>query len=233
MAEMQLRVTPGLEWRTPTSAATDLIRRVEHDEAFALDVVDWVLQKLPLIFKHESREDRTNAARRLNFVLELAGSAWEVHTVEGVHGLSRRAVGPVVDAIEAVRSDADRAGAHLSDAWIRAMGRNPDPTGAYREAVRAVEAAAKPILSPNDKLFTLGKGIAAIRSKPAKWTFALGTPEQVADMCSVLWKSQFDRHGTDDEFVPLSVSQTEADAAIYLAITLVRWFSGGAFRVSA
>jgi hypothetical protein len=138
-----------------------------------------------------------------------------VGTTGGTQALTRRALGPAVVAIERVASDAERSGAHLTDAWIRVAGRSPDPTDAYREAVRAVEAAAKPVPGPKNSLFTLGKGIAPVRAKPEKWTFDLGTPERVADMCAVLWNSQFDRHGTSDESVPLNVSQHEADAAVY------------------
>jgi hypothetical protein len=51
-------------------------------------------------------------------------------------------------------------------------------------------------------------------------------------MCKLIWKSQFDRHGTDDESVPLNASPQEADAALHLAITLVRYFAGGLFKLA-
>jgi hypothetical protein len=74
---------------------------------------------------------------------------------------------------------------------------------------------------------TLGKVIAAIRAAPDKWTFVLGTDATpLADMAALIWRSQFDRHGTDDASVPLNVSQREADAAVHIAIALVRIFAG-------
>lgn len=115
----------------------------------------------------------------------------------------------------------------MTTAWNRLEGRNPDPSGAYREAIRAIECVAKPVITPNDSLATLGKMIGAMRSNPKKWTFVLGTDAgPVADMAALVWKSQLDRHGTDDESVPLNVSQEEADAAVHVSIALVRIFAG-------
>lgn len=46
-------------------------------------------------------------------------------------------------------------------------------------------------------------------------------------MLAMIWQSQFDRHGTHDESVPLSVSQEQADAAVHISLALVRLFAGG------
>ena len=47
-------------------------------------------------------------------------------------------------------------------------------------------------------------------------------------MTRLLWKTQHDRHGSDDEETPLHVAQGKAEAAVHLAITLVQWFRSGA-----
>ena len=109
------------------------------------------------------------------------------------------------------------------------MGRNPDPSRAYNEAIRAVEVVAAPVVIPDDPKATLGKIIKAMEDKPSKWTVDLveATPEQVTGMAAMIWQAQFDRHGTDDEDVPLNVSQEQADAAVHVAIALVRLFAGG------
>ena len=109
------------------------------------------------------------------------------------------------------------------------MGRSPDPSSAYREAIRAVEVVAGPVVKPGDSKATLGTIISALRDKPSKWTVDLekASPEQVTEMLAMLWQSQFDRHGTDDESVPLNVSQEQADAAVHIAIALTRMFAGG------
>jgi hypothetical protein len=42
-----------------------------------------------------------------------------------------------------------------------------------------------------------------------------------------VWKGQLDRHGTDDEAIPLHVSSAEADSAFSACLNLVRQFAGG------
>jgi hypothetical protein len=113
------------------------------------------------------------------------------------------------------------------------FGRQPDPSDGYRQAVKAVESVAQPVVIPNDSKATLGKVIAAMREKPAKWSVLLdsGAAEKrildVVGMMDLLWRGQHDRHGTSDEKIPAEVSQAEAEAAVHLAITLVQWFRTG------
>jgi hypothetical protein len=110
------------------------------------------------------------------------------------------------------------------------MGRDPDPSTAYRESIRAVEVVAKPIVSPENNRATLGTVIRDMKAKPEKWVVRLdnSSTEQVIAMCELLWKGQTDRHGSDDPEVPLNVSQEEADSAFYIALALVRLFASGA-----
>ena len=122
---------------------------------------------------------------------------------------------------------------YLRKAWGAAYGRNPQPDTAYRDAVRAVEAAAIPVVRPSRSPPTLGLVIAEIRDHPKHFATRLNPSpplepiEAVRQMLSLLWKSQWDRHGVDDD-VPLTVSQQEAEDALALAVTLVRWFDTGA-----
>jgi hypothetical protein len=115
-------------------------------------------------------------------------------------------------------------------AWNKIAGRQPDPSGAYREAVRAVEAAAKPVVLPDAARATLGTMIAAMRDKPEKWTTSLGSVDDVRNMMQLLWTNQSDRHGTDDEDAPMNVTPEEADGAVHLALTLTRFFAAGQVR---
>lgn len=78
--------------------------------------------------------------------------------------------------------------------------------------------------------------IGALRDAPDKWEFAMapkgGQPvDMVRTAMSLLWTAQLDRHGTDDESVPLSVSAAEAEAAVHLAVTLVNWCRGDSLRM--
>ena len=133
----------------------------------------------------------------------------------------------------------DRPADYLKGAWHKAWGRDPDPSGAYREAVRAVEAAYAPIVSPKNELATLGTIIRDIRNKPSKFSVRLQAdePEQnvgrLLSTLELLWKSQLDRHGSPDEEVPLNVSLEEAQDAVALATTLVHLAQQGGFTASA
>jgi hypothetical protein len=53
-------------------------------------------------------------------------------------------------------AESGRAGDLLSNAWRSVYGRHPDASSGYRYAVRAVEAAADPVVSPNNASATLG-----------------------------------------------------------------------------
>lgn len=57
--------------------------------------------------------------------------------------------------------------------------------------------------------------------------FELGRMTIVVDLMSALWDNQL-RHG--DEAAPMSETQEATDAAVHLALTLVRWFTSGAVK---
>jgi hypothetical protein len=224
---MRLRVTQPLNFSTFTSAADDLLGRMDRDPEFALDVIDYLLGHLPRATEGEGNPYAL--AAELNAAL-AGGSAWEVAEVgRGTYSLQRRAVGPVREVI-AELPPSSRARQHLTTAWNRLVGRSPDASTAYREAIRAVEAVAKPVVLPTNDRATLGTMIAAMRDKPEKWATTLGTVEDVRRTMELVWTSQLDRHGTDDESVPLHVTQDQADAAVHLCIALVRLFAGGHVR---
>jgi hypothetical protein len=61
----------------------------------------------------------------------------------------------------------------------RLAGRNPDESTAYREAIRAVEAAAKPVIIPKNDKATLGQMIAALRDNGDKWATTIGTSDDI------------------------------------------------------
>lgn len=223
--QLRFRLTPPLDFSTPVDAMNDLLDRVQRDQEFGLDVVDYTLHHLYEILGDYQYAD--TAAWDFDATLTKGGSAWEVTTrSEWVsYGLTRRAIGPVREVVLGLEP-ATRAHQHLVTSWNKLSGRNPDPSGSYRESVRAIEAAAKPIVLPDARRATLGTMIAALRDKPEKWRFVLGDVERVRDMCAAVWTSQLDRHGTDDESVPLNVSQEQADAAFHMALALVRIFAG-------
>ncbi|MFJ4469184.1 hypothetical protein ACIP2X_17055 [Streptomyces sp. NPDC089424] len=189
----------------------------ENEEAF-LGAVDLALSDL-------NPDDK--ACNALEHELEEATSAWRVGLVAGKPGLVERIDPTVQLAAETTGTLDARAGRLLADAWKHAFSMNRDPSAAYRYAVRAVEAAAAPVISPKDSIPTLGKMITAFRDKPEKWNFAFkvdsaADPKQVLlGMMQILWTNEYTRHVDPDIQAPLHVSQAEAESAVVLALTLV------------
>jgi len=223
--QLGFRLDPPLTGSGEWDLLNDLQRRMRQSDEFSLDVIDWMLHH----WQHFGADPYVREwAGELNDMLHQGGSAWEVTQGNGGgYRLSRRAVGPVVEVLEDTATHATRAHAHMEAAWSKLTGRNPDPSGAYREAVRAVEAVAKPIILPASGRATLGQMIAAMKDKPDKWAATIGTVDDVRSQMEAVWRGQLDRHGTDDETVPLNVSPAQADAAFSACLNLVRLFAGG------
>jgi hypothetical protein len=227
--ELAIRFDPPLPRSGPRDAAIAIVQRLNEDSPEAIDVLDFLLGRLR---EHNPFLVWDDSAARLKQILDTGGSVWEVAVDEGErYRLRRRLVGPVTEAIDEVGSVSERAGDHLREARAQLLGVHSDPSAAYQSAVAAVEVAAKPVVSPKNQDTTLGTIRRDMRAKPEKWEFELGADVQIViDMISTLWENQR-RHG--DEEAPLSETQEQADAAVHLAITLVRWFTSGAIRRTA
>jgi hypothetical protein len=74
--------------------------------------------------------------------LARGGSIWQATA----HGLERRVDPTVTAAFESATGTGDVASAELTEAWIRAYGRDPDPSDAWDHAIKAVEAILIPIV---------------------------------------------------------------------------------------
>lgn len=230
--DMAVRFDPPLPWPDDEKAARSILRRFDDDSPEAIDILDFLLSRLPRRFSWQMQDDR---ASELKHILDSGSSVWDVTVGEeaedgALYQLTRRVPGPAVEAIEQVGSVSARAGRHLNEAWTHLLGTHPDPSAAYQSAVSAVEVAAKPVVSPNQRLTSLGTIRGDMRANPEEWAFELGDVRVVIDVLSALWEGQR-RHG--DEDAPLSETQEQADAAVHLALTLVRWFTSGAIRRDA
>ena len=218
--EIRTRIQAALhrEMRDPVSDLSD-------DDC--LDVIDSVLREEDIC--------RPADVEYLEARLSQGRSAWRATS----QGLERR-VDPTLQAIVASGFETEtRPTQHLRDAWHKAWGYNPDASGAYHEAVRAIEAAYAPIALPRDPGATLGKIIAALRDKPAKFAVRLSDPRSEESVGSVratlelLWTSQSDRHGTANEDIPMNVTLEQAQDAVVLATTLVHLAQQGGFTANA
>lgn len=187
----------------------------------ALDAIDCLLAYFARAYDKDALEE----------ILLASNSMWKVKAspFPGVNWqLVRRVPAVVAEALNNL-SAGERAQEHLSRSWSRLMGLHPDPGYAYKQAVMAIEAAARPVVTPTDEKATLGKMIRALRDNPDRWrvTLPTATGANVANLCSMVWSSQLDRHGTDDPDAPLEASQAEAEAAFFAAVTLVQYFGNG------
>ena len=63
----------------------------------------------------------------------------------------------------------------------------------------------------------LGKVRGALRAEPQRWSSAIGSVPELADMIDVLWTDQLDRHGTDDETIPLTVSAEASEGRRFIS----------------
>lgn len=178
------------------------------------------------------------AAGKLEQILTDSGSELRLNRNE--HRLERRVDETVANAANnAAHAGANDSRSHLSAAWAAAYGLTPEPDTSYRESVRAVEAVACPLVLPAASAAskaTLGTVIGELRNNSAHlWEFVLptssGVPQDVSrlvEMLEMLWQGQVSRHGGGAN--SRKQSQSEAEAAVHLAATLVQWFSSGAVR---
>jgi hypothetical protein len=199
-----------------------------------LDVVDGVL----FIRNHDEEHSSWERARKeakaianesaesLQKILRLGGSLWRV----GGDHLEARVDDNVREAVEVAKKEsaATSASTHLGNAWRACYGRNPNPGVAYSEAIKAVEAAAAPVISPKDLKATLGTMLRQLRPNAAQWRFAIPPHDidPVINAIATLWNGQTDRHGGNLPTTP--ITPDAAQAGVLLTATLVHWFATGA-----
>lgn len=180
-----------------------------------------------------SLQKSSHVADELELILEESGSMWKVGERVSRFGLVRRVPEAVQNALDETIATSGHAGQRLAEAWGAAYGVSPDPSRAYALAVKAVEDAAIPVVSPNDTSATLGKINAQIRNT-GDWRLPLQREDDHAptsitllSMMKMLWAGQADRHGGHHD-PDLVITQEAAEVAVMAAATLVQWFTSGA-----
>ena len=181
----------------------DLLARCGEDQEFALDVLDYTLFHLG---DSATTPSLTHARSRLgkhSFLVGRRGASNQSPAMPARSGWPEERLAPfpmrcssVLRRPEPIPTSSGHGTGVLAE---------PGSFWSYREAVRAVEAAAKPVVLPQNDRATLGTMIAALRDKPDKWETRIGTIDDVRRQMELLWTNQLDRHGTDDETVPLQV----------------------------
>ncbi|HEY6310538.1 MAG TPA: hypothetical protein VIY52_06975 [Streptosporangiaceae bacterium] len=194
-----------------------------NDDAF-LTAVDLYL----------SRNPDVDSIKAVQIILEDSSSKWRIGQINSRTGLVERVDETVQRAADELIRKGERPGKLLAEAWQHAFAMQRNPSSAYRCAVRAVEVAAAPVLTPRDPQPSLGKMITAFRDGMRKWRFAFTVDSAVdpksvlLQMMQLLWTNDYARHVNADPAVPLNVGQEEAESAVILALTLINWFTSGA-----
>lgn len=246
LVERRLRVE--LDWsRAEQAAINTLLAAMDVAEDLYLDVLQMAIDNMHLGYSVQTRHEafaeleriltESGMAVRLDVRREPTGKDWHGRPMyREIVTLQRRTSEGAASAVYAVSEQASEPGKHLSAAWNHAYGRSPDPRGAYREAVMAVEAASIPIVSPNNAKATLGTVIRDLRSTPQRWQFVMTRDlqvgstippiEVVTNMATLLWVNQTDRHAPVQP-----ITQQQAEMAVHLALTLVHFFTRSITRV--
>jgi hypothetical protein len=215
--ERKLGVTVPFNQLSGHEAVDDLLLRVKLSEDFAVRVI-------AILLSMSTDQDVAEIAR----IFESPGSKWEVVVGDDGSRLTLRQHGPVADVVGGLAGFAAPAHGHLEKA-LEKMSRpeDKDPGSAYLEAVKAVEAASRPVVIPTDPSATLGKIVAALEAKPSKWAVVLETEtiEDVTRRAAILWTTPHERHGSDEPAPPVTIEQ--AHAGFSLALGLVDYFARG------
>ena len=216
-----LRLSVPDEIYTSSDSLWAAIKAIQRASVDPLDVADYLLAHST--YAHEEEIDE---------LLQRGNSKWKVGERNGFKGLERRVPEGVQVAADHAMQEGGRSGRRLAHAWELLYGVRPDPTGAYAEAVKAVEGVACPLLCPDDRGATLGKAINIVRTQHwhvpmSKQDDRAPTEDVLEGMMRVLWHGQHDRHDDGEPSAPGKVSLEEATVAVGLAVTLIHWFAAG------
>ena len=199
-----------------------------------LDVVDSILQHLPAL--DESGDYVTQNKLRvlvaaLQSILTESSSAYAVDFSDGMR-LVLRVDQTARQACDDLDEQDGGASELLRTAWSTTFSRNPNPSGSYRDAVLAVESVACQAFIPDDQQPSLGKAIGQLRGDLATWTVATLDNQQQASaetllaMLETVWLNH-QRHLGADGSSAQPATQDEAEAVLFLAVTIVQWFERG------
>ncbi len=127
------------------------------------------------------------------------------------------------------------AGDRLIAAWHSIYALKPDASGAYRDAIRAVEAVDNPFFLPNAPAPTLGQVIRHLEDHGSDYGMVIaGKTNEPADVSAMigimrlLWEGHRDRH--EGGRTSAAITLESAEAAVSIAVSLVQLLSTGAIR---
>lgn len=198
-----------------------ILDALNDDNDLLLDLVD---ARLKL-----GKGDRNDG--HLRGALALAGSGWALNAAaDGLEQVVDETVRKA--ALEAIDRAEASAAQHLKLAWVATHSRERNATLAQAEMIRAVESAARPVLTPNNLQATLGTLIGQLDGQSSLYTTAGASAANdgvaaLVSMMRMLWQQQTDRHGANPT---LSATRERAEFLLPVASAVVHAFSTGAVR---
>ena len=211
------------EWEL-RQALLDYCREGDH----GLDVVEALLA----IGGESMRYAYPRILARATQMLLESGSKWtpvSVAEVEFRATLEERVDQPTADAYSsALEGTEDNSRGLLKSAWSDAFGREPNAPEAYSNAIKAMEAAAWPVITPKNDSATLGHILGELRANPEKWKSAITekvpgiTSMTLSNAMQMVWEGHTDRHGTAN---PVAVTQEAAEQAVFTAVMVCAFFN--------
>lgn len=176
----------------------------------------------------------------LDALLSDAASAYQVREADDVShaGLERVVDATVADsAVEAMQqaesSGRDDASFYLRSSWAKAYSLHPDASGAYVDAVRAVEDVAIPLYASTEPRATLGSVIRELDRNGTTYSMVIldnnavpAKVETILSLMKLLWHGHRDRHPGGQTSAPVTLEA--AQAAVHIAVLLVQLLSTSA-----
>jgi hypothetical protein len=206
----------------------DLVDRIASEgDRFLMQVVDYVAAS----YEDKSYAPTPKEIDLLSWHLDQNMSAVQVlPDASQVYRVTRRLPLGVEDSgTDAVDRSSEEAGRHLIKAWSAMRSLTPDTSLVMTEAIRAVEAAAGPVVIPKDKQQRLGKIVQTLKARETWGLVLRRRDDDVPDhrlvligMMETLAFAEQHRHGGE------APSVLEALTHVQLASTLVAWFATGA-----
>lgn len=223
LIQSALRMNFGFE-AGPVDLDLLLSSMESRGDRFIMRVVDFLLSlRSPVEWSNRDEVDG------LEWHLDQNMAAVTIEVSGDGYRITRRLPEGVEEAAQTAAESANsRAGRHLVKAWSEARSLTPDTSAVMTEAIRAVEAAAGPVVIPRDKQQRLGKIVAVLKDN-SSWTLILptrddGYPNQrtvLIGMLEVLAFAEQQRHAGEEPRPEVAM------AHVQLAATLVGWFSAG------
>jgi hypothetical protein len=195
---------------------------MNSNENLKLDVVEALLQIKGMSYSGTSA---------LETILQQSGSKWKVvRNGTGQYSLQERVEGTVAQAVAEMATRSDDVSEYLTKAWNDAFGRSPNPSSAYGNIIKAVEAASWQVVTPTNSKSTLGTIKRELLDHPERFSVAIAEDrpstgiESIWRQMAFIWEGQTDRHGTSN---PVAPSQGAAEQAIFVGLSLCQQFTRG------